>query len=98
MGALCIYTCYDIHALKPFNLDLPHTHTYSALQDIVERFELLLVLGFVVVEDITSGGGGWVPTTAMLLVCGRIFLWEVRTHNNKQQNRNKQQTRKTPRR
>jgi hypothetical protein len=47
------------------------------LQDIVERFELLLVLCFVVVEDI-SNGGSWMPTAATLLVCGRIFFWEVR--------------------
>jgi hypothetical protein len=43
----------------------------------VERFELLLVLCFVVVEDI-SNGGSWMPTAATLLVCGRIFFWEVR--------------------
>jgi hypothetical protein len=48
-----------------------------SLQDIVERFELLLVLCFVVVEDI-SNGGSWVPAAAVLLVCGRIFFWEVR--------------------
>jgi hypothetical protein len=48
------------------------------LQDIVERFELLLVLCFVVVEDISNSGGSWMPTAATLLVCGRIFFWEVR--------------------
>ncbi|KAF6254233.1 eukaryotic membrane protein family-domain-containing protein [Scenedesmus sp. NREL 46B-D3] len=47
-----------------------------ACQDIVERFELLLVLCFVVVEDI-SNGGCWVPAAATLLVCGRIFFWEI---------------------
>lgn len=46
------------------------------LQDIVERFQLLLVLCFVVVEDISNSGTWW-PATGTLLECGRIFLWEV---------------------
>lgn len=49
---------------------------FLAVQDIVERFQLLLVLCFVVVEDISNSGTWW-PATGTLLECGRIFLWEV---------------------
>jgi hypothetical protein len=48
----------------------------ACLQDIVERFQLLLVLCFVVVEDISNSGTWW-PAPGTLLECGRIFLWEV---------------------
>lgn len=47
------------------------------VQDIVERFQLLLVLCFVVVEDISNSGTWW-PAAGTLLECGRIFVWEVR--------------------
>lgn len=47
------------------------------VQDIVERFQLLLVLCFVVVEDISNSGTWW-PAAGTLLECGRIFIWEVR--------------------
>ncbi len=47
-------------------------------QDIVERFHLLVVLAFVVVEDVSnSGGSSWLPQHATLSECGRIFAWEV---------------------
>lgn len=46
------------------------------MQDIVERFELLLVLCFVVVEEI-SNSGTWAPSTAVLLTCARLLMWEV---------------------
>jgi hypothetical protein len=46
------------------------------MQDIVERCHLLVVLAFVVVEDV-SNSGGWAPAGATLWECGRIFVWEV---------------------
>jgi len=51
--------------------------TSVLLQDIVERFHLMLVLCFVVVEDI-SNSGTWLPSWVTLRECGRIYLWEVR--------------------
>lgn len=62
--------------LPGLNATHPHTHTRT-LQDIVERFQLLLVLCFVVVEDISNSGTWW-PAPGTLLECGRIFIWEVR--------------------
>eukprot|EP00775_Hariotina_reticulata_P010750 gene10750-10906_t len=47
-----------------------------ACMDIVERFHLMLVLCFVVVEDI-SNSGTWLPSWVTLRECGRIYLWEV---------------------
>lgn len=56
------------------------TTRHARRQDIVERFQLLLVLCFVVVEDI-SNSGTWLPAGTTLLECGRIFGWEVRARD-----------------
>lgn len=46
------------------------------LQDIVERFHLLVVLSFVVAEDV-SNSGSWLPAGTTVLECARIFGWEI---------------------
>lgn len=81
---------YQASCRVQFNPSNIYTHTYThtaclpmlvctlllSLQDIVERFQLLLVLCFVVVEDISNSGTWW-PAPNTMLECGRIFLWEV---------------------
>ena len=42
----------------------------------MERFHLLVVLGFVVAED-ASNSGSWLPQAAVLGDCARVLGWEV---------------------
>lgn len=47
-----------------------------ACMDIVERFHLLVVLSFVVAEDV-SNSGSWLPAGTTVVECARIFGWEI---------------------
>ena len=58
--------------LKRFD---PNKLFVLACQDVVERFHLLVVLGFVLVEE-AGGAGGAAPSARLLRQCAYVLVAE----------------------